>query len=285
MSNQWFRSWHGAPTDPKWRLIAKKAEVPTSLVVAFMWALMDRASQSEDRGSFAGVDLEVIADYLDCDCNALQRIATQCNARNVACNGRFVAWEKHQPKREDDTSTERNRLWREKQKNPQKPGEIKDATQCNAMQRTATLDKIREDKDNISTLVNADAIDAPVSDFKKIKQVRDDKKSELIQNIVGEWNDFALAMRLPQVVHITPARQANVLRRATELVDYYDYPDPIAGFRGLFEKIRGSPFLRGEKGEFRADFDFVITQSSFTKIMENRYEGQQKKGGSAARVG
>lgn len=165
MSNQWFRSWHGAPTDPKWRLIAKKAEVPTSLVVSFIWALMDRASQSEDRGSFAGVDLEVLADYLDCDCNALQRIATQCNARNVACNGRFVAWEKHQPKREDDTSTERNRLWREKQKNSQKLGEIKDATQCNATQRTATLDKIRVDKDIIDTNVsiNSSAQQKPLS--------------------------------------------------------------------------------------------------------------------------
>lgn len=142
MSNDWFRSWHGAPTDPKWRTIAKKADVPTSLVVAYMWALMDRASQADDRGSYAGVDLEVLADYLDCDETQLKRIETQCNARNVSCNGRLVSWEKRQPKREDDRSTERVRAFRERHK---KQSVAVDETQCNAMKRTETLDKIRLD--------------------------------------------------------------------------------------------------------------------------------------------
>lgn len=141
--NQWFRSWHGAPTDQKWSLIAKKADVPTSLVVAFIWALMDRASQSSDRGSFAGVDLEVMADYLNCDETQLKRIVTQCNARNVTCDDRFVSWEKRQPKREDDTSTNRVRKFRKLQKEQSLSD---DETQCNAVKRNETLDKIREDK-------------------------------------------------------------------------------------------------------------------------------------------
>jgi hypothetical protein len=151
MSNQWFRSWHGAPTDPKWRLIAKKAEVPTSLVVSFIWALMDRASQSEDRGSFAGVDLEVLAEYLDCDETQLKRIVTQCNARNITVTDKFVTWEKRQPKREDDTSNDRVRAYRERQKNQRLNDDV---TQCNAVKRTVTLDKIRVDKDIIDTNVS-----------------------------------------------------------------------------------------------------------------------------------
>lgn len=139
--NQWFRSWHGAPTDQKWRVIAKKADVPTSLVVSFIWALMDRASQSDDRGSFDGIDLEVIADFLDCDETQLKRIVTQCNERNVTSNNRFVAWEKRQPKREDATASDRVRAFRERQKNQSvSDGE----TQCNAVKRTET--QIREDK-------------------------------------------------------------------------------------------------------------------------------------------
>lgn len=133
---------------------------------------------------------------------------------------------------------------------------------------------------NINTLVKADAIDEPVSDFKKIKRVRDEKNTELIQNVVSEWNDLASNLKLPQVVHITPARQSSILRRAKELVDYYDYSEPLQGFQGLFSKIRGSPFLRGDTGKFRADLDFAINQSSFTKIMEDRYEGVQKQSGS-----
>lgn len=148
MSNEWFRSWHGAPVDPKWRTIAKRAQVPTSLVVAFMWGLMDRASQAEDRGSFAGVDLETFADFLDCTEDELGRIVTQCDARNVTCDGRFVSWSKRQPKREDDSSAERTRLWRERKKNQTT---YDDVTQCDAVKRNVTLDKIRED---ISTKVD-----------------------------------------------------------------------------------------------------------------------------------
>ena len=129
---------------------------------------------------------------------------------------------------------------------------------------------------NINTLVKADAVDEPVSDFKKLKRARDEKNTDLIQTIAGNWNDLAAELKLPQVVHITPARQSSILRRAKELVEYYDYPDEIAGFTALFSKIRGSPFLRGETGKFRADLDFAINQSSFTKIMENRYESVKK---------
>lgn len=150
MSHDWFRSWHGAPVDAKWRTIAKRAGVPTSLVVSFMWALMDRASQADDRGSFAGADLEALADYFDCYEDDLKRIVTQCNARNVTCNGRFVAWEKRQPKRPDDNSKERVRAFRERQRNQ---STYDDVTQCNAVKRNVTLDKIREDK-NISTNVD-----------------------------------------------------------------------------------------------------------------------------------
>jgi hypothetical protein len=150
MSHDWFRSWHGAPVDAKWRTIAKRAGVPTSLVVSFMWALLDRASQAEDRGSFAGADLETFADYLDCDEDDLKRIVTQCDARNVTCDGRFVSWEKRQPKREGDSSAERTRLYRERKKNQTT---YDDVTQCDAARRNVTLDKIREDK-NISTNVD-----------------------------------------------------------------------------------------------------------------------------------
>lgn len=131
--------------------------------------------------------------------------------------------------------------------------------------------------DSINTIVNADAVDNPVSSFEKVKRVKDERNVDLIQTVVGDWNNLAANLKLPQVSHITPQRQSNILRRAKELVEYYDYAEPIAGFQDLFSKIRGSPFLRGDTGKFRADLDFAITLSSFTKIMENRYEALQPK--------
>lgn len=276
MTNQWFRSWHGAPTDPKWRLIAKKAEVPTSLVVSFIWALMDRASQSEDRGSFAGVDLEVLADYLDCECNALLRIVTQCNARNVTCNDRFVSWEKHQPKREDERAKDRVKAHREKIKNAGNLGETEPVTQCNAMLHNVTLDKIREDK-NIYNMSIADGEDDPEPENIQIKKSsRKTEDLELLAQVGESWNDLAASLRLPQIGKLTEARKNLVLARAKELVHDYDFQTPREGFQIVFSKIRGSPFLRGDTGRWRADFDFVFKQGNFTKILEGKYENQQK---------
>lgn len=168
--NQWFRSWHGAPTDPKWRVIAKKADVPTSLVVSFIWALMDRASQSDDRGSFEGVDLEVLADYLDCDETQLKRIVTQCNARNVTCDDRFVSWEKRQPKKEDTGSTQRVQKHRELKKLQSLSYH---ETPCNVLKRDETTDKIREDKNINKLYLSETSSDAQVLEFpEKAKQNR-----------------------------------------------------------------------------------------------------------------
>lgn len=39
----WFRSHHGAPTDPKWQVIARRAKVTPAEVVALFWLLLDYA--------------------------------------------------------------------------------------------------------------------------------------------------------------------------------------------------------------------------------------------------
>ena len=57
MSIEWFRSWHGAPTDNKWLVIAKRAGVPAGMVSAVVWALFDYASQNENRGSVEDFDI------------------------------------------------------------------------------------------------------------------------------------------------------------------------------------------------------------------------------------
>ena len=143
MSHDWFRSWHGAPVDAKWRTIAKRAGVRTAYVVSVAWLLMDRASQSEDRGSIAGYDAETIADYLDMETLDVETVIRAMSEKGFLNGDRIAAWEKRQPIREDN-SAERTRAWRERQK---------PVTQRDAAKRDVTLDKIREDK-NISTNVD-----------------------------------------------------------------------------------------------------------------------------------
>lgn len=115
MKFDWFRSWHGAPTDLKWRGIARMANVPVPTVVAIVWALMDDASQNTDRGSILHFDPQTIAAFFDLDENDVRAVVLALKAKGVIDeDDRFRNWESRQPKRED-LSTDRWRDWRDRQ--------------------------------------------------------------------------------------------------------------------------------------------------------------------------
>lgn len=139
--NDWFRSWHGAPTDPKWRTVARRAGVRPGDVAAVAWVLFDRASQAPDRGSIAGYDAEVIADALGYEPDEVQAIISAMEGKGVIVNGRLAAWDKYQPKREreQDDSADRVREHRAKKRH---------VTPCNASetQETPREDKTRGDE-------------------------------------------------------------------------------------------------------------------------------------------
>lgn len=131
----WFRSWHGAPTDNKWLVIARRAGVTPGIVSAFVWALFDHASQSADRGDVRDFDFETYSAFSGWDEENLRAVYSALIDKNIIQDGRLVAWEKRQTKRPDDTSTERVRAHRERAE-----------TQRNATKHAETPDKIREDK-------------------------------------------------------------------------------------------------------------------------------------------
>lgn len=119
----WFRSHHGAPTDPKWLLIAQKVGAKAGEVAAIFWALLDHASQHVDRGSVAGFDHEAVACFFGFDPDRVAAIHAALCARGLIVEGRIGKWSDRQPKRErDDNSTDRVRAYRERQtpENPSK---------------------------------------------------------------------------------------------------------------------------------------------------------------------
>lgn len=113
--NDWFRSWHGAPTDPKWLGIAKRAGVAPGIAVAVAWALMDRASQASDRGSIKGYDAEGLAYFYGCEPEQVEAIVDAMAGKGMISEDRFSSWEKRQPKREDGAA-ERAKQWRERKR-------------------------------------------------------------------------------------------------------------------------------------------------------------------------
>lgn len=136
----WFRSWHGAPTDSKWLVIAKRANVAPGMVSAVFWALLDTASQADERGSVADFDAETYALWAGFEEHQVCAVIDAMRAKGVIeADGRLHAWDKRQPKREDD-STERVRRHRER-KNAESNGDnggCNGVTQCNELQRNGT---------------------------------------------------------------------------------------------------------------------------------------------------
>lgn len=171
MSIEWFRSWHGAPTDPKWLGIARRAGVATGIAAAVAWALMDRASQAEDRGSIAGYDPDGLGCFFGCEPEQVDAIVAAMGDKGMICDGRFTAWEKRQPKREDN-SADRVRKHR-------------DVTQCNAVKRNVTVDK---DTDTDSYEPNGSLSERGSDEPVILKKTR--KKKDYTADFERFWADY-----------------------------------------------------------------------------------------------
>jgi FMN phosphatase YigB (HAD superfamily) len=129
----WFRSWHGAPTDPKWLLIAKRSETQAGVVSAIVWALFDFASQnSSDRGCVEDFDAETYAAFSGFEEATIKRVIECLEEKKLIIDGHLAAWEKRQTKREDN-STPRVQKHR-------------NAMKRNVTPETAREEKIREEK-------------------------------------------------------------------------------------------------------------------------------------------
>lgn len=85
-----------------------------------------------------------------------------------------------------------------------------------------------------------------------------------IQSLVEEWNEMAAETGLSRVEKLTNKR-----RRACQSRIRTDGVDEI---RRAIERIRGSPFLLGQRRDWRASFDFLMKPDSVTKINEGKYD-------------
>jgi hypothetical protein len=137
----WFRSWHGAPTDNKWLVIAKRAKTKPGIVSAVWWALLDHASQSIERGRVSDFDIETYANYSGFDETVVEAVLKAIGDKGLILNGILISWEKRQPSREDLTATDRKRKQREREVVTVTPPD--DVTPCHAVSHTVTTEESR----------------------------------------------------------------------------------------------------------------------------------------------
>lgn len=150
MNAQWCRLWHEMPTDPKWRVVARKSGASIPEVLAVFVLMLTTASAAQERGTLAQWDDEDAAAALDMDTETVAAIRGAMQGK-VLDGDRVGGWDRRQPKREEQepsgASTERVRAHRERVKqeavSPAAPVVAPDVTTCNDTKRHETT---REDK-------------------------------------------------------------------------------------------------------------------------------------------
>lgn len=101
---QWFR-WHiGTTNDPKWRVVASRADTSVANVIAIWASILESASQAENRGTVDGWCTEDIAASLGMDPITVDRVWGAMQGK-VLDGQQLTGWAKRQPKREDGSTT------------------------------------------------------------------------------------------------------------------------------------------------------------------------------------
>ena len=130
----WFRWHHGSVTDPKFQLVARKSKQSLATIIAVWAFVLEKASASEERGHFGGLDCESVDCMFGLEDGATQAILSAMADRGLVDADRVASWGKRQVKRErtDDFSTDRVKAFRSKER--QETPKTNDETPCNATQ-------------------------------------------------------------------------------------------------------------------------------------------------------
>lgn len=151
----WFRWHHGSVTDPKFGVVAKKAGVRVSDVLAVWVFVLEAASADADRGTIGQIDFEAVELLLGLEEGQCGRILDAMTQRGLIEGSRIASWDKRQPKRERDTdnSVDRTRAYRERLKQ-QGDAVQNHVTPCDATERqkNARGEESREEKKTPTTV-------------------------------------------------------------------------------------------------------------------------------------
>jgi hypothetical protein len=285
----WFRWHHGSVTDPKFQLVARKAGVSLPDVLAVWAFLLEKASASDERGTFGEIDCEAVDCLFGLDEGQTAAILEHMGARGLTQDEQITAWEKRQPKRERDTdnSADRTRAYRERHKQ-QGDAQQNHVTPCDAKehQKNARGEERREEKEIPaptvlvgSPPVGADA-DAPKATVVRLADKRIACPAERLVDLFHE-----VCPALPRVMALNDTRRKHLASRWREVdadAKLESADDGVAIFREFFATVARSDFLSGrtnQKGgrSWQASFDWLILPTNFLKVFEGHYDNEKRR--------
>ena len=142
----WLRLWHGTVSDTKFLWVERKSGARFGDVMAVWMALLEEASQADDRGDVSGFDPDSFDFRLGDEEGLTLRIMKAMGAKGlIGEDMRLSGWDRRQPEREDlgnpstgaMSAAERKRLQRLREKSRVTPpydttchDESRGVTQC-----------------------------------------------------------------------------------------------------------------------------------------------------------
>jgi hypothetical protein len=259
----WFRWHHGSVNDQKFGLIAKRAGASVAEVVA-MWAfILESASSSADRGHPGELDFEAIDFALGLADGKASSIHARMQERQlINQEGRIIAWDRRQPKREDNSAAERKRRQRERET----AGHCVtggDVTQCHDREEERREELTSKPTTPDGVVVGSDAANLPASGPAKPDCPH--------QQIIALYHEV-LPM-CPKVRDWTPARATQLRARWNE----DEKRQSIDWWRQFFGYVKRCDFLVGRgtsasNRPFFADLEWLTKSANFTKVREGKYE-------------
>lgn len=286
--SQWVRLWDDMPTDPKWRVVARRSGRPLSEVLAvFVFMMTNAGANATERGRLLNWSDEDVGAALDIDAEHVEAIRSAMQGKTL--DGDCLSgWERRQPKREDN-SAERSRAWREGQKRirSEERGSERARTQPNAEKRPEQMqsradaelqpsESSNELSSGSSTALPLDLPPQPeVLDLRKARERKAESDLDLLDKVTDLWNAWAKRWGSPTVERLTDRRATHCRRRITDL-KAYGHDSPEAAFEFLLSKCSASFYARGSPRK-PLEFDQLMREDFMTRMLEGAFEYREAR--------
>lgn len=270
----WFRWHHGSVSDPKFQLVAKKAGTSVAEVIAVWACMLEAASQAEERGTVGKPDFEAMDCALGLQDGRSQAIYERMVERDlIDSHDQITAWNKRQPKREDDSAAERKRKQRELAsvqvrdtlQPPQCPDASRDVTQSHDRGEES-----REEKTDKKTSSSLSTAKLPTCPHKAILGLFAKNLPEMPQPKPELWDGQRSKDLAARWKWLLTKTRSNGERYAT------NEDDALAWFDRFFAYVAKSDFLTGRDGKWtNCDLGWLVKAENFAKVVQGNYENRE----------
>lgn len=240
--SRWYRAYEGTCTDAKLAEAAAVADVSRAVSIAAWHALLESAATVNNCGSYQITPRRVSVILFEPP-EHVEALFAAYEEIGLIKDGVVLSWKKRQ--HESDSSTERTRKWREKNR-------LKTA-ECD------TCDDNETSRDAPETETETEVIPPNGG------SPSGDEPTLTCEQVFEAYQELATELGLPVPRDLTPERRQLIRGRISQY--------PLADFLTVFARCRGSPFLRGDRGRGTPlTIDWLMKKGNFQKVLEGNYD-------------